>query len=410
MQRLDKINAPLDLGATLAKPLANPWRNRIMAELTLRPMSPKQFTQEVGGPDLEVVARYFRELKDWELLEVVAELRGGGRRGAVEKIYQAAQRIYFDTPTWESLPYYLRCECSISMMEGFITRVTEAVGAGTFDSEKDRHLSWKSIRLDRQAWAEYSRALDAVLAELDEFETQSSERIEEEDASSFLVTVALLAFRMPPAAAEPRPGTPPHPNDEGLRFLMSPETAKALANPWRNRILAELHRRPMSPKLFVAEVGGPDISTIARHFRQLHEWGYLQIVEELSGGQRRGSVEKVYRGVRRAHFTTPTWEQLPLEVRATCSVSMLDGLIDRINEAVAADTFDAETDRFLCWQTARFDRRSWKEFGSRLDETLALVERLERESEKRLVAGAEEVPAAIALLMFPSPDPSLPAI
>jgi len=401
-----KINAPLvGLSASLAKPLANPWRNRILAELLLRPMSPKEFTRKFDGPELPTVARYFRELKEWGFLEVAEERRGGGRRGAVEKVYRAIQRIHFDTPTWKQLPPYLRSECSTSMLEGLIARITEAVEGGTFDAESDRHLSWKTIRFDRKAWTEYSERLDTVLAELDRLEVQSADLVVRGE-ESLLATVGLLAFRSPPKPFKKQNEVADAAAiDEGPSFLMSARTAKALANPWRNRILAELHTRPMSPKRFLEEVGGPDLPTVARYFRQLKKWGYLEVVEELKGGRRRGSVEKVYRAIRRARFSAPTWERLPIEVRSACSVSMLDGLMERVNDAIAADTLDAETDRFLCWKTVQFDRQAWKLLGQKLDEVLDSVKALERASVKRLESGeGEEVPATVALLSFRSPE------
>jgi hypothetical protein len=366
-------------------------------------MSPKEFTREIGGPGLPTVARYFRELRQWGFLEVAEERRGGNRRGAVEKIYRAIQRVHFDTSTWAQLPHYLRSECSHSMMEGLIARITEAVEAKTFDAEKDRHLSWKTVQLDRDGWSEYSRHLDQVLANLEHLEVESAIDPSED---SLWVTVGLLAFRSPEKQVSVRrqdvPGAlgvdQPH-------FLMSARTAKAMANPWRNRILAELHTRPMSPKQFLEEIGGPDLPTVARYFRQLKTWGYVEISEELKGGSRRGGVEKVYRGIRRAHFNTPTWEQLPLEARSACSVSMLDGLMERLNDAIAADTLDAEVDRFLCWKTVLLGRETWKQLGRELDETLEYVSALERASAARIAKSeVEEIPATVALLAFRSPE------
>lgn len=402
----EKIDArPLRLSSELAKPLANPWRNRILAELHLRPMSPTQFAREIGGPDKATLARYFRELKDWGFLEIAAELRGGKRRGGVEKIYRAVQRAHFDTPTWETLPRYLRCECSASMMQGLLTRIVSAIKGGTFDAEKDRHLSWKAIQLDRKAWNTYVEKLDEILSLITELEAESAQRIANTGEEPIPMTLGLLAFRSP--TKEPlgvpntlvQGATEPH-------FIMSPETAKALADPWRNRILAELHLRPMSPKQFLNEFGGPDLATTARYFRQLRRWGFLEIHEELRGGKRRGTVEKVYRAVRRVHFSTATWESLPHGLRAECSASMLDGLVSRIDEAMEADTFDAETDRHLSWKAASLDRQAWTECVTRLDEALDLLNQLEKDSAARIAAGSEGIPATVALLAFRSPAPT----
>jgi hypothetical protein len=367
-------------------------------------MSPKEFTRQIGGPSLPTVARYFRELKLWGFLEVAEERRGGRRRGAVEKVYRAIQRIHFDTSTWEQLPRYLRSECSHSMMEGLITRITEAVEAETFDAEKDRHLSWKTVRLDRLAWSEYSRHLDGVLAELEPLEVESAARIRSEE-DSLLATIGLLSFRSPATKVGEHNETSHPLGEDRPHFLMSARTAKALANPWRNRILAELHTRPMSPKQFLEEIGGPDLPTVARYFRQLKAWGYLEVLEELRGGNRRGSVEKVYRAIRRVHFNTPAWEQLPLGVRSACSVSMLDGLMTRLNDAIAADTLDAEVDRFLCWKTVNLDRKAWRQLARLLDDSLDRVQSLEGASIERIEnEEAEEIPATVALLAFRSPQ------
>lgn len=371
-------------------------------------MSPTQFSEEFGGPGLPTLARYFRQLKEWGFLEVAEELRGGKRRGAVEKVYRAIQRVHFDTPTWETLPQYLRRECSNSMLEGLFDRIADAVRAGTFDAEKDRHLSWKAVQFDRQAWTEYVVRLDEILAWLSDLESEAFQRASSANQDLMSATIALLAFRSPrrrtcPALEEQQKqvvtAKPPGPH-----FIMSPQTAKVLANPWRNRILAELHLQPMSPKQFLERFGGPDLATIARYFRQLKKWGYLEVAEELRGGKRRGSVEKIYRAIQHAHLQTTAWETLPAHLRSECSGSMLDGLILQIDEAVAADTFDAEVDRHLSWKAVSLDRPAWIRCVTELDEVLTWTYELEEESAHRLAASQDEqIPATVALLGFRSP-------
>ena len=405
-----KADAPPHLiSAKLAKALANPWRNRILMELHLRPMSPKQFVEEFGG-SLSSVARFFRELREWGFLEVAQELRGGKRRGAVEKVYRAIQRVHFDTPTWEALPRYLRSECSVAVLEGLLLRVSQAIQAGTFDAEKDRHLSWKALQLDRAAWTAYADRLDETLSSLNDLEAESAARMAVTGETAIPATVALLAFRSAPEEVDPSIGQLSGAtvrNDTGPAgppFLMSAQMAKVLANPWRNRILMELHLRPMSPKQFVEEFGGPDLATVARYFRQLKAGGYLEVEQELRGGQRRGAVEKVYRAIGRAHFDTTTWEMLSEDVRRECSGSVLEGLILRIRRAIEADTFDAEVSRHLSWKVMSLDRQGWTECTSQLDELLVQVDEYEDQSAERLAQdGSEPIPATIALMAFRSP-------
>jgi DNA-binding transcriptional ArsR family regulator len=408
--------APLELSASMAKPLANPWRNRILGELNLRSMSPKRFVldfvrSDPKGPELSTIARYFRELEKWGLIEVAQELRGGKRRGAVEKVYRLAKRIHFDTPTWERLPYYLRSECSASLLKNLFSRIDDAVESGTFDQEKDRHLSWKAIRLDRPAWSQLSTRLDEVLALQYELEAEADHRKSATDASGFVATTGLLSFRSPSAPLKmDQPGDvqslESKAGDEGQHFIMKAETAKALADPWRNSILAELNLQPMSPKHFFEEFGGPDFPTVARHFRQLKNWGYLEVAEELRGGRRRGSVEKIYKAATRVRFSTPTWEHLSWQARNALSITTLDALYRRIDQAMAAGTFDVETDRFLAWKTGYFDDQAWARLAKELDDVLDFVEKLELESAQRLSERGEQIFATIGLLSFRSPNDS----
>jgi DNA-binding transcriptional ArsR family regulator len=189
-------SAPFLIGPKMAKALANPWRNRILSELALRPMSPSEFAEQTGG-DLANISRYFRQLRKWGYLEVAEERRGGGRRGAVEHVYRVIQRVHFDTASWEKLPLYLREECSGAIVDSYLLRVTEAIKAGTFDAETNRHLSWKAVSLDRQAWKELTDRLDGVLDWVFELETEAAQRMAETGEEPIPATVGLAAFRSP---------------------------------------------------------------------------------------------------------------------------------------------------------------------------------------------------------------------
>lgn len=404
----EQVDAPLFLiEAKLAKALANPWRNRILMELHLQPMSPKQFCARFGG-DLTLIARYFRELKDWDFIEVAEELRGGKRRGAVEKVYRATQRIHFDTATWDGLPRYLRAECSGAILQSLIRRISQAVKNETFDAEPDRHLSWKAVSFDRQAWTEYVTRLDQVLTWIAELEAESAERLATAEGEAIPATVALLAFRSPVEPVEiSNPSEPEQISDDPSipPFLISAQMAKAIANPWRNRILTELHRRPMSPNQFAKECGGPELATTARYFRQLREWGYLEVVEELRGGKRRGGIEKIYRAVPRAPFDMSMWESVPSRLREGSSGNTLNHLIRRINQAITSETFDADTDRHLSWKAIWLDRQAWTDYVIRLDEIESWTNELESEAAERLTEkGQEPIPITVGLMAFRAPD------
>lgn len=194
--------------------------------------------------------------------------------------------------------------------------------------------------------------------------------------------------------------------DEPGAAMISAKMAKALANPWRSRILMELSSRPLSPSQFVDEIGG-EISNVSRCFRQLAEWGYIEILEERSGGRRRGGVEHVYRNIQRAYFDTRTWERLPRVLKDEFSGNIVASYFRRVSEAVEAGTFDAEVDRHLSWDSPALDRQAWTEMTDKLDEILAWVPELEAESAKRMAeSGEEPIPTTVGLAAFRSPKPS----
>jgi DNA-binding transcriptional ArsR family regulator len=184
--------------------------------------------------------------------------------------------------------------------------------------------------------------------------------------------------------------------------------AKALSNPWRARIIGEVYQRPMSPSQFVEEIGG-EISTISRHFRWLANMGYIEVIDEKSGGRRRGGVEHIYQGTQRARLLDPEWETMPLEVRELWSRNAVAVYYRRIIEAMDARTFDAEEDRHFSWDSVALDRQGWNELVARLLQVLDWLPELETESAQRLEkSGEDPIAATVGLAGFRSPGESDP--
>lgn len=183
------------ISPTLAKALSNKWRSRIFAEVSVRPLSPSQFVEEIGG-SMSHVSRCFRELAKWGFIEIIEERNGGRRGGGVERIYRSTQRPHFDAPTWEAFPQLVRDEISRFFLANYFGRVADAIKAGTFDEDIDRHLSWKPIVVDREAWTEISESLDEILAWLPILESESLERTDDVE-TLISTTVGLASFRSP---------------------------------------------------------------------------------------------------------------------------------------------------------------------------------------------------------------------
>lgn len=394
------------ISARMAKALADSWRVRILSELSVRPMSPSQFVEEVGG-ELTHIARCFRQLAEWDFVEVVEERPGRRRGAAIEHVYRGIRRSHFDHAAWNTVSRSARDSWSRAAISAYFARIAEAVESGTFDAEVDRHVSWDGVALDRPAWLELGQRLDEVLEWLPELAVESDRRLQGSEGERIPTVVGLSAFRSPQSPtnmmlASRRHRPPPEANSQ---IAFGPRMAKALSNKWRSRILFELSSRPLSPSQFVEEIGG-SMTHISRCFRELAEWGLVEIVEERKGGRRGGGVERIYRGLHRPFFDTAAWKTLPLMVRQEMSRSFLDAYMERVTEAIDADTFDAEDDRHFSWKPVLLDRPAWTELSQALDEVLESLPVLESDSLQRTDDTDELIPTVIGLASFRMPSQS----
>jgi hypothetical protein len=404
-----KEPAAFGISARTARALADPWRIRILVEVTVRPLSPSRFVDEIGG-ELTHISRCFRQLAQWGYIEVVEERPGRRRGAAIEHVYRAIRRAHFDTCAWESIPRSERDAVSRSILDSYQQHIGEALEAGVFDLEVDRHLSWDAVALDRAAWEELEERLDMILDSLSEHEIEAAKRLTAANGEQIPTTVGLAAFRSPGSPSLMLQGTsrrqgPADATEPGASYAIGPKLAKALSNRWRCKILMEVSVRPLSPSQFVEEMGG-SMTHISRCFRDLARWGYLEVLEERKGGRRGGGIERIYRSTLRPYFDTPTWEALPQIVREEMSHWFLHTYFDRVTEAIEAGTFDAEIDRHLSWKPVVIDRIAWTEIVQVLDETLIWLPDLETESLERTQNVESLIPTTIGLASFRSPPGS----
>jgi DNA-binding transcriptional ArsR family regulator len=180
--------------------------------------------------------------------------------------------------------------------------------------------------------------------------------------------------------------------------------ATVLAHPLRVRILEVLNQRDMSPVEFCRDGYAPtsmEVSHVAYHFRELAEYGALEVVEQ---NARRGSVEHVYRGLGRAYFSDLQWSALDHEERVRLSKTMVQGLMARIEGALMSDTFDSRMDRHLTWIAMRLDEQGWSEMTTALAAVFGEIEQIRADAEARLDRDGEEgLPSTCGILGFPSP-------
>ena len=392
------------ISARMARALSDSWRVRILSELSVRPMSPSQFVEEAGG-ELTQIARCFRQLAGWGFIEVIEERPGRRRGAAIEHVYRGIERAHLDTATWKTVPRSERDTVSRAAVSAYFARIAESVEGGTFDAEFDRHLSWDGVALDRSAWLELGGRLDQTLEWLPELAVDADRRLMAADGERIPAVVGLSAFRSPQSPITMLRASRCHepPPDDAFEIAFGPRMAKALSNKWRSRILMEISNRPLSPSQFVEEIGG-SMTHISRCFRELADWGLVEVFEERKGGRRGGGIERIYRGLRRPFFDTASWESLPLLVRQEMSQSFLDAYMERVTEAIDADTFDAEDDRHFSWKPILLDRPAWSELAKELDEVLGWLPHLESESLQRTEDPEELIPTVVGLASFRMPS------
>jgi DNA-binding transcriptional ArsR family regulator len=184
----------------MATAIGNPWRSRILGAAAQKDLSPSAFIREYGG-EISNISRHFRQLAKWGYLEVVERKSGGSRRGGVEHVYRTARRSHLDTPASEGLSALLRESITDTILTDYLKQVSEAIEAGTFDADVERHLSWMALDLDAQAFGELAHRLDEVLEWLPELQAQAGERLAGSGEKPIRTTTGLSSFRSP---AEPK--------------------------------------------------------------------------------------------------------------------------------------------------------------------------------------------------------------
>jgi hypothetical protein len=181
----------------LSKVFADELCLTILAELSLREMSPTQFHTQIGGDSVVGVRRRFKRLERFGWLKKTNEKTGGKRRGAKEHFYRATGPAIFDNSTWADVPDSVKAAHSWTTFERLSEKVTEAIGAGTFDAREDRYLTWSLLRLDQQGWEKVIAAIEALFAFIFEERDRADDRMAASGEKPVTMTVGLAAFEAP---------------------------------------------------------------------------------------------------------------------------------------------------------------------------------------------------------------------
>jgi DNA-binding transcriptional ArsR family regulator len=390
----------------LAVVFADPIRLKIVSELFMREMSPKQFYDAFGGGSLSRVDRHFKRLAEHGWLRLVRKASGGRRRGATEHFYRAPELAIFDSETWALLPDSLRSEFSWRIFEQFAERVKEALEAGTFDARSDRHFTWTPLVLDEQGRERVIAAVNALFTSLFEEQDDARLRITKSGEKPMQATVGLAAFDSPNQQRNRSglllPTVDAVESAESLPFAV--RVAKVFADPLNLKIVTELNLREMSPSRFVDECGGAPLAGIDRRFKLLTEIGWLTKVGEKSGGRRRGATEHFYRATGPAIFDSRSWSKVKDDVRVTFSWRIFEQLAEQVREAMDAGTFDSRPDRHHSWTPLVLDQLGWNQVVGAVDALFYYLFEEQATAKIRLAkSGEKPVIATVYLAAFESP-------
>jgi DNA-binding transcriptional ArsR family regulator len=390
----------------LAVVFADDLRLKIVTELYMREMSPKQFYEEFGGGSISRVDRHFKRLAEHGWLKFVRSETGGRRRGGTEHFYRATELAVFDRETWSLVPYSIRVAFSWRTYNQFAERFREAMQEGTLDARADSHLSWTPLLLDETGWDRVVAAIDALFESLFEEQAEAKLRLFHSGERPILATAAMAVFESPPrpprAADERMESGLVESGDSLIPFPL--RLSKVFADELCLQIVAETNLREMSARQFHDEFGGTSVDGIRRRFKVLAETGWLKKVGEKTGGRRRGAVEHFYRATGPAIFDNETWADVPDSLKATYSWRTFEQLSAQVKEAIQAGTFEARTDNHLSWSLLRLDQQGWENVAAAVDALFASVF-AEQESAKLRIASSGEMPitTTVALAAFESP-------
>lgn len=191
---------------------------------------------------------------------------------------------------------------------------------------------------------------------------------------------------------------------KAINDIDDPRLVKALAHPLRVRILGLLEHRTLSPKQLSGELSLP-VENVSYHVRTLRRLGFIKLVRTR---QVRGTIEHYYDLVAPPRMTAQAWSELPGIVKEAMTGANLGQISDIVNRAAAEDGF-ARAESHLQRMPFTLDEEGFKAASDVLSEALERIEKIERDSRKRIAGGrSEPVPVVSVVMLFDAPSDASP--
>jgi DNA-binding transcriptional ArsR family regulator len=190
-----KARATGGVDQRLVKALAHELRVQVLTILNERMASPNELAKDLNE-GLSQVSYHVKVLKDYDCIELV---KTEPRRGAVEHYYKATSRPFLTDRDWKQLPDSVRPGMSADLVQMVIDDAAASLEEGTLDARQDRHMSRSPLILDQKGWEAVNEHFNADLGFVMKVQSESATRLAKSGDEGFPVTVAMMAFEVPPS-------------------------------------------------------------------------------------------------------------------------------------------------------------------------------------------------------------------
>ena len=178
----------------LVRAISHPLRVEILIELAKAPISPIEYSR-LSGTGLSDVAYHFRSLHKNECIEIVDEKK---KRGAVEHIYRSTKRALLSDEDFAQLPPLLAGGFDASILATFMQQGQHALEAETMEAQVNKHLTWRSLKLDKEGFDNLMERLMEVYDFAAAEHLAAEARLKESGEETVYTTLGLFGFESPP--------------------------------------------------------------------------------------------------------------------------------------------------------------------------------------------------------------------
>lgn len=393
-----------DASERIVQALAHPIRIQILTALNNRAMSPKEFTELHPDYSISTVAKHFRRLEAFGYIEEV----GRGPYGS--RLFGISPNRVLDEASLVRLGA-ARTDWTGAVSSSYAERIAESLETGTFASRADSRFLWTPLYLDARAWNAAILAIDALFYYGFWLHIAAQERLRESGEEPISATVGLSCFESPDDGEAlpiipPMHFRPPSPAADPSEILVDEAVLKGFGHPIRIKILSALNRRPLSPKEFCQLFPKYTLQVVAKHFRRLEELGWIELLK-----QRAAIADTNVFCLRPepARFDQSNYAALPQAIRRDADAVLITTYLDRLADAVVANTIDARPESHLSWSGFRYDLQAWTELIRAIDSVYHFALQLQHHSVRRSGSeGGHGIPVTLACACFPSPQDAKP--